>query len=126
MLLSKRMISSIANCGRVRHPPGVFCELVLIVFTLVSCGCQHGAKNSDTKAVPEVAPKECQDTATRFLGSGVVVEKCGHLIGGLSVELVALVKLRKFAEDQNGIPISRLIILQKVDSQWKDILNVAK
>jgi len=42
------------------------------------------------------------------------------------MDSIAFVRLKQFSEDQNGIPVSRLVILQKVDSQWKTALDAAR
>jgi hypothetical protein len=77
-------------------------------------------------ATADSAFEDCLGAARKVLGPTAQVAKCGALLGGPSLQTVAFAKLKQFDENQNGIPVSRLVILRKVDSQWSVALDVDK
>jgi hypothetical protein len=99
---------------------------LLIASNFLACSRQTSSKNEGAKTMAEAPSAECLEAAQRLLGSDAQVARCGDRIGGSDVESIAFTRLKQFSEDPNGIPISRLVILQKVDSQWKTALDVAR
>jgi len=104
----------------------LFFAALLITSNFLACSRQATGKNEAVKTMGDVSSAECLEVAQKMLGSDAQVARCGHLIGVSDVESIAFVRLKQFSEDPNGIPVSRLVILQKVDSQWKTALDVAR
>jgi hypothetical protein len=104
--------------------PIVKLRLVAIILSaafLISCS-RFSAHDDSGAAIP----KDFLEAATKVLGPDAQVAKYGHLIGAKSMEVVAYTKLgitRKYSE---GIAVSKLVVLQKADSQWDVILNASK
>ncbi|HJZ80431.1 MAG TPA: hypothetical protein VKD91_08795 [Pyrinomonadaceae bacterium] len=99
---------------------------LFILFSYVACARQTASKSADTKAATELASTECLSAAKKVLGPEAEVAKCGRLTEGSELESVAFIRLKQFAEGPDGIAVSRLVILQKVDSQWNLALDAAR
>ena len=99
---------------------------LFILVSYVACTRQTASISADTKAATELASTECLSAAKKVLGPDAEVAKCGRLTAGSELESVAFIRLKQFAEGPDGIAVSRLVILQKVDSQWKLALDVAQ
>lgn len=69
--------------------------------------------------------QSCQAAARKALGPSVSVLKCGHLTGRRVLECVAAVRLRHFRDEPDGIPVSKLLVLERVSSSnWTTELTV--
>lgn len=73
-----------------------------------------------------VVTKDCLDAVTKALGPDAQVIKYGHLTSHKSMEVVAYTKLKKFKKYSEGDAISKLVVLQRINSQWNMVLNVSK
>lgn len=96
--------------------------------SVISCMVVACFQFSTGKAAPpaDEASYDCRSAAKSALGPDAEVGRCGHLVGGASLEAVAFIKLRRFADGRDGLPVSRLVILRRDNSHWSVALNIAK
>jgi len=81
-----------------------------------------GLANMQLKASGQSAglsqAQSCLEAAAKALGPEAVVLKCGHLSGTDALETAAAVRLKQFRSTADGIPVSRLVVLRKDNSEW--------
>jgi hypothetical protein len=102
---------------------GITFPLVLALFTFTCLTSSMALQVAESKA--DFA-NDCLSEVRKILGPTAQVSKCGNFTGGASLGAVGFVKLKQFAENRDGVPVSRLVILQKANSQWSVALDVAK
>jgi hypothetical protein len=95
--------------------------MILPLLLLVSCSRLPGNERAET-----VVAQDCFDAVKKVLGTDGQVAKYGHLVGQKSVEVVAYTRIKKFKQNSEGVPISKLVVLQKNNSHWDVVLNVSK
>jgi hypothetical protein len=95
--------------------------MILSLAFLVPC-----SRLSGNEGAGKVVPQDCFDAVKKALGPGGHVAKYGHLIGHKSIEVVAYTRIKKFKQNSEGVPISKLVVLQKNNSRWDAVLNVSK
>jgi hypothetical protein len=59
-----------------------------------------------------------------LLGPDGQVLKCGHLVDAIGLEAVVVSRVPGLKDSKDGIPISKLLILREVGTQWNSELKV--
>jgi len=109
--------------GRTKPAVALLAALLLLC---ISLGCSQRPAGLSVAAGDDRMAADCLDAAKHALGTGAEIAKCGHLVGGLSVEAVAFIRLERFKDNADGLPVKRLVILRTADSHWYTALDVAK
>jgi hypothetical protein len=87
---------------------------------------QRSERQTPPLPVSDSAPQRCLDAAKETLGPNAEVLKYGHLTGSVSLEAVAVVRPRRLKDTEDGVAISRLLILRQEKSGWAIELKVDK
>jgi hypothetical protein len=67
---------------------------------------------------------ECLQAARKLLGPDGQVLKCGHLVDPTVLEAVVVSRVPGLKDNKDGIPVSKLLILREIGTQWKSELEV--
>jgi len=105
---------------------------VLATLSLIACSKQQPAPArmepqvaTSTRIVsPEAERAACLAGANEALGVGVQLLRCGHLSGRDALEAVAIIRVPKLVDDQDGVPLKRLVVIQQLNTAWEDELTV--
>jgi hypothetical protein len=83
----------------------------------------HKAPMQDP-SIKETDHEGCLQAARELLGPEAEMLKCGHLSDVAHLEAVVGIRVQGLKDDKNGIPISKLEILQRVKSHWESVLII--
>lgn len=78
----------------------------------LSAHAQTPARAQDSPA------QSCLEAAKKALGPDAEILKCGHLTGTDALEVVGAIRLTQFRATADGVPVSKLIVLQQQESRW--------
>ena len=98
---------------------------VILWVILVCCAFSACARPKDAGTVAKDHTPDCLAAAQNVLGPEAEVKRCSNLEKEV-VEAIAIVRLKQFAENKEGIPITKLVILRQTESRWEIALDVAK
>lgn len=90
------------------------CAFVAAVHGQAAPPAQHGPDQS------------CLEAAHKALGPDAEVLKCGHLTNSGALEAVAATRLKQFRTTADGVPVSKLLVLQQQESRWVAQLTADK
>jgi hypothetical protein len=75
-----------------------------------------------TQTLPSTRPnsvQSCSEAAKKALGANAEVLKCGQLTGPNALQAVAIVRLKQYRSDADGIPVAKLVVLRKDGPEWR-------
>lgn len=91
---------------------------------LFGSGSSAQTSNDTHKSIPQMTNKStCLDAARVSLGPRAEVLKCGA-IHDSDLEVAAITRVQGLRDDNDGIPIARLVILKRESGSWVTELNI--
>jgi len=73
--------------------------------------------------VASAALQSCSRAAKAALGSAAKILKCGDLTGQRSLEAVAAIPLKQYPTTDDGVAVSRLVVLLRQNTKWMVVLS---
>lgn len=98
-----------------------FCVQVLILVLNSSLTIRGAAQDSIVSVTEQ---QSCLHAARKLLGPKVEILKIGHLSESTHIEAIIAIRVPGLKDDKYGIPISRLLIVQKDKDHWSAVLTV--
>lgn len=108
---------------------GSACSPLVLLF-LLATGCWHAAKAQGVPANSGRAPypsnRGCEEAARRILGPHAEVLRCGDVSRSGKFEALAILRLKPSPANDEGIFVSRLVIINQQGSRWTVELDAGK